>query len=196
MRAELLLLRQRWQNPALVRVRVPLLFGLLALSAVAGCSGEVKVRTQTDPLADLRAYRTYRWMSRDPAAIDNPRRSLLDEQVKLEVDGRLAMDGYQKTGVESPDFLVGYQWVIGRAAADTLGDFIGYRSAGGTKSLVEAYAIGYEEGVLTLEFMDTKTRRVIWEASAKALVGRNDQPEKLDEVIGAMLKTLKQDDEE
>jgi len=167
-------------------------FGLLALGVVGGCAREVTVRARMG-VASLHPYRTYGWMSRDPKAIDNPGRTVLDNQVHLEVDGYLATQGFQMTALETPDFMVGYEWKIGTAAADTLGDFFRYRGAGGTKQLTEAFAIGYEEGIFTLQFIDTGTRRTIWEAQAKALVGRNDQPESLDQVIAAMFKKLEEE---
>ena len=167
--------------------------GALLLAALPGCSNPVKVQTNLGALNLLHTYHTYAWMSRDPTAIDNAGRIVLDQQVHLDVDGYLALRGFQKTGLESPDFMVGYEWKIGPGAADTIGDYFWYRGAGGTKNLVDAYAVGYEEGVFTLEFIDTSTRRTIWQAQTKALVGRNDQPEKLEDVIAAVFQKLEED---
>ncbi len=173
--------------------------GLLIALTIAGCSA-IPVQTEADPFANLRAYHTYRWMSRDRPSLltnyDRERRELLDARVELGVDGYLATMGYQKSGMDTPDFLIGYQWAIGHAAADTLREFYRYRMSGGNKMLVEAYAIGYEQGVFILEIMDTGTRKIVWRAAAKAAVGRNDQPEKLDEIIAEMMRKLKQGDDQ
>ena len=62
----------------------------------------------------------------------------------------------------------------------------GYRGAGG----ISTYE--YEEGSLILDFVDTKSKKMIWRGVAKADVMNADSPEKIEKLINeAVQKILK-----
>ncbi len=149
---------------------------LLALAALAaaGCSS-IKVQTQYDPAAPLATYKTYAWLATEPgaeqaAAIRNPSVRAL---VVGAIDRELQKKGVARTTPDaSPDFFVS---VIGWAQTRVEVTSYGYAYGG-------AYVYGpygphavavpvagveqYTDGTLVLDFVDARTRKLVWRGTA------------------------------
>jgi hypothetical protein len=87
-----------------------------------------------------------------------------------------------KTGVSAQDVIVVDDWGYGYGPYETYyGEHWG---AGG----IATYT--FEEGSLVLDFVDTKTKRLIWRGSAKAEIDSVDSPEKSTEIIDKAVKEI------
>jgi hypothetical protein len=155
----------------------------------AGCSTTTARPAEFDRTANFNRYWVYEWTSRPREGSSDL--DLIDWRIRTAVDGQLALKGRRKrVAGENADFLVGYRLMVEEATIDTFGEYFEYRRAGGSGSPQEAYVEGYEEAKLVLEMFDASERRLLWRASAKAVVDAvraRKQNERIDTVVREML---------
>ncbi len=90
-----------------------LLIGLLLLSACASSlTRDIEVHTETDPKANLAAYKSYAWLGsagllNDPQGLWKPKGFDVDREIRKLIDSRLQAKGMVRAG-NQPDLLVGY----------------------------------------------------------------------------------------
>ena len=141
-----------------------------------------------DKQVNFANIKTYDWMQvPEKAGVD----SFVVQRVKNAVNAQLKAKGITMTS-NNPDFLIaehlGKQdkvqvdnWGYGYGAR---GGYWGGYGAGG----VSTYE--YQEGSLILDFVDAKTKNLIWRGSAKAEVQNIRSPEKSEKVIGKAVKAI------
>ena len=170
-----------------------MIFCSLVLAAVvSGCSSNVRLKAaEYDPSVHFGAYRTYAWTggSLRGGAEDV---EMLDWRVHQAVDGQLASKGYVKQSASaSADFIVRYRVELEELMVDSFREYFAYREAGGTGSPQEAFAPGFEEATLILEFFDGKTRQLGWRGRAVAVVHpkkSENQNERVNKAVAQMLE--------
>jgi hypothetical protein len=155
---------------ALLLHALPLLVAGCGLTKTAG--SDIRVHSEMLPWAQVSGHRTYRWWA--PPLIErrggySEREARIDWQVRKAVDGSLAARGYALDAAGRPDFVVSYHVAIEQDSTSSFQDYLTYRAEGGPKDMGEAF-IGYDRGVLELDFEDAVTRRVAWRAVASAVV--------------------------
>ena len=167
-------------------------FVLFLVGFVVSCSTIYGVQYDYDKQADFESLKTYGWMTvPEKANID----SLNVERVKKAVNTELQAKGLMMTS-NDPDFLIAEHlgkkdkvqvtnW--GYGYGPHYGGYRGgYWGPGGTT------ASEYEEGSLILDFVDAKSKKMIWRGVAKAEVQNVDTPEKKEKLINkAVQKILK-----
>ena len=170
--------------------RTFLLLSLVSLS-ILGC-GTIRISAYPDPAPDMQGYRTYSWMSRATPPPDRDRAAIasLDARVRAAVDANLSLKGYLQRSLSVPDFLVGYRAVTQLKTTESLRELYDYRLAGGGKAVQDSCARGFEEASLTLEIIDTKTRHILWRASAVSVVGEKRGGDRVAEAVRLMLEKL------
>lgn len=163
---------------------------LLTLAPLVGCAGDkMLVRAELDPAANVGVYRTFAWLPVKPGIPGEPRRDnvLLDRDIRATVDETLRQKGYAKADSGTPDFLIGYRADIKEKAINSVRDYYEYRQLGGKEAVTDAYVFGHEEGTLSLDVVDGRSGRLVWRASATAVVDPTERKTRIAEALRKML---------
>ena len=169
---------------------------ILALAlgiSLAGCAtAPMDIDFDYDTGADFAALKTFSWM---PATGNAAADELLVKRIRGSVDRGLNAKGRMPS--ENPDFLIAMQ-LSGRTAYGgsvgvgmSVGIPVGRAgrvSVGGGKSK----PIEKKEGTVVLDFLDAKTKSLVWRATASGAVEAKPTPEeqqqRIDEVVAEMLE--------
>jgi hypothetical protein len=161
-----------------MRIRYWLAAGIPLLAA---CS-TMNVTTAKDPTADLSKYRTYAWAPepKTPSGEVLPK-SIMDQTVKANVEKNLVSKNLVPvTPGEQPDLLIAYAAITRNAAS--------YSSHYGYYGEVYREPYIYRQGALTLEFIDPKNNKVVWQGTASDAV--NDAGADQKQITQAVNKIL------
>ena len=155
---------------------------LLSIGWMSGCSTVYDVRYDYDKHTDFHELKTYDWM---PAPDELDMDDLVLERIKNATDAELAAKGLVKAP-SAPDFhVVPHVSAQEKIEVNNWGYRYGpYDMYGGTfwgPGGVPTYS--YEEGTLVLDFVDTKTKQLIWRGSANAEIDTVDSPEESWKII-------------
>jgi len=169
---------------------------MLALAfafAAAGCATPpMEIDFDYDTGADFAALKTFNWM---PASGNAAADELLVKRLRASVDRGLLGKGRTQSG--SPDFLIAMQLSGRTAYGGSVGMGVsvgipvgraGRVSVGGGKSK----PIEKKEGTVVLDFLDAKTKSLVWRATAAGAVLPNPTPDeqqkRIDEIVAQMLE--------
>ena len=164
---------------------------LAALLMVSGCGSSISVNHDYDVNAPFADYRTYDWIPLPEAKPGNAstavqRNDLLDKRIKNAL-GDALLDKGLAPNTNSPDILVVFH--VGVQDKVQVTDW-GYRYSdyywgwGGRE--IDVY--NYKEGTLIIDFIDAKTKNLIWRgAGKKALDDGKQSPEKSDKIIRSVV---------
>lgn len=159
---------------------------LLLLLLSAACSPIYEVAYDYDAEMDLTSFGTYDWLP-IPEMVRTD--DILAKRVKRATNAELGEKGFRMT-TDNPDFLIAMH--AGSEEKVTQRDW-GYSYSrnwhtGGGRSR----AFRYQEGTLVLDFVDGKSRQLVWQGRAKGFVEKNSNPKKDDKLVNeAVRKTLK-----
>lgn len=166
---------------------------LLVVVGIAGCATPPSVTYDYDTSANFAALKTFAWM---PATGNAASDELLVKKIRNTLDSQLQAKGRTPTQADA-DFLIGMQLSgkttyggstgVGVSVGIPVGR-AGRVSVGGGKSVPTEK----KEGTLVVDFVDAKTRSLLWRATASGAVDPAATPEqqqqRIDEVIAEMLK--------
>lgn len=162
--------------------------------SLAGCvTPPMEIDFDYDTGADFAALKTFGWM---PATGNAAADELLVKRIRGSVDRGLQAKG-RTPSADNPDFLIAMQ-LSGRTAyggSTAVGVSVGIPvgragrvSVGGGKSK----PIEKKEGTVVLDFLDAKTKSLLWRATASGAVEPSPSPEEqqkhIDEVVAQMLE--------
>ncbi|BBO68121.1 hypothetical protein DSCA_20510 [Desulfosarcina alkanivorans] len=170
---------------------------LLAALIAAGCSG-ITVSQDYDPATNFSSMQTFRWESEtqektgDPR-IDNP---LRDTRIRSALERLLAQRRITGSVSEAPAFLVRYQYAI-RQKLESSGTSSGIGFGMGSYGRHGGIAIGtgsqvreYEEGSLTIDFVDATSRALLWRGTGTHRFKEYGNPEKAARDINALVEKI------
>lgn len=170
---------------------------LTAVLAGAGCSS-MQITSDHAPAVDFQSLSRYGWLPDPRPKTGDPRldSSLLDQRVRRAVDAQLAARGYPEVSADEADFLVTYHAALeSKLDVDTIYRTYGYGYGWGRgygPAEVDTVVRQYEQGTLLLDFVDPKTRKLIWRGSASAEITPDSTPEKrqerINEAVARMLE--------
>lgn len=171
-----------------------------ALAAAIACSG-ISVNTDYDPAYDYSKLRSYHWYSEGSGQTGDPRidNTLVQQRIHRAVDYQLSRRGFRRA--EAPraaDFLVAYNVITEKQleAQTYHTGYGGYRGGyygrgGGIGVGVSQTEIReYEVGTLLLDFVDPKTKALLWRGEAKARLDPNQTPERRDALVNEAVSKL------
>jgi len=164
----------------------------LLCMVVVACASPLVVNSDYDTTADFAMFKTYNWM---PATGNAAGDELLIKNIRAAVDAQLRKKGRALVN-DSPDFLIGMA-LSGKttyggstAVGVSIGIPVGRRasiSVGGGKSKAHESI----EGTLVLDFVDAKSKNLVWQATATDAVNPSASSEErqrhINEVVTAML---------
>jgi hypothetical protein len=164
-------------------------FVLFLIGFTVSCSSTYDVKHDYDKKVNFSDLKTFDWMQvPEKAGIS----TLTVQRVINAVNAELKAKGFMRSP-DNPDFLIAQH--IGKRDqvqvsdwGDGYGGHRGYR--GGYWGPSGATTYQYEEGSLILDFVDPKTKDLIWRGSAKAEVQNIDTPEKREKTINAAVKDI------
>src|SRR3954451_13207477 len=165
----------------------------ITLVAMVACATPpLKMDFDYDTSADFAALKTYDWM---PATGNAATDELLIKRIRSAVESELNAKGHALDAA-NPDFLIAMQLSgktvyggstgVGMSVGIPVGK-AGRISVGGGKSK----PIEKKEGTLVLDFLDAKTKALLWQGTASGAVQPAASPEeqqrRINEVIAQML---------
>jgi hypothetical protein len=172
-------------------------YGLaLALAVMTGgCAttpgSDVDVTFDYDTAANFDALKSYSWM---PPAGNAASDELLVKRIKNSLDTQLQAKG-RAPAEANPDFLIGMQLSgkttyggstgVGVSVGIPVGR-AGRVSVGGGKS----QAIEKKEGQLVLDFVDAKSKSLLWRATASGAVNPGQTPEQQQQRINGVIAEM------
>ncbi len=165
------------------------LFVLFFIGFTISCASIYGVQHDYDKQVNFANLKTYGWMPIPEKANIN---SLNVERVKNAVNAEMKAKGLMMTS-DNPDFLIAEHlgkkdkvqvtdWGYGYGPHG--GYWGGYWGPGG----VSTYE--YEEGSLILDFVDAKSKKMIWRGVAKAQIDSADTPEKKEKLINEAVNEI------
>ena len=166
-----------------MRIRnVLLLLCLLVLTLT--CSSVYDVSYDFDKQADFARLKTYDWLPvPEKVAID----TLVLNRIKNAANTQLEGKGFRMLP-DNPDFLVAMH--AGTKEKVSYRDW-GY-SYGGYWRGPRYSSLNYEEGTLILDFVDAKSKELIWRGVAKGFVGSAQTPEETDKLVNEFVQKILQ----
>lgn len=172
---------------------IKVLLVLISVGLIVSCSKTYSVKSNYDRQVNFADIKTYDWLP-VPESATLDQRSI--QTIKKAVNAELKAKGLAISS-DNPDFLiaehVGKQskvettdWGYGyRTHEETTGGFGGGYSGASKPTLRQ-----YEEGVLILDFVDPKTKEMIWRGSVKAEIQKVNTPEKSEALINQAVRKI------
>ena len=163
----------------------------VALILLSGCS-TLSVDYDFDQKANFSQYKKYDWL---PFPKDMKVDELNRARFVTAVEDNLAKKGFNQNS-SKPDFVIATHfgkenkvditnWGYSYAPNGYYGGY-GYRHSGYAGSHVNTGGVSvyeYEQGTLILDLVDANTKKLIWRATAKAIISPASTPEKQTEKI-------------
>jgi hypothetical protein len=174
-------------------LRLPCLAAVAVSTLVLTSCAPVRVNSYLERGTDFSRYRTYNWGPPDSWTTGDPRldnNPFFQELVRADVDKQLFGRGFEKTMSETPDLRLHYHASFTQRI-DANG--IDAEYGGCDKHHCQPYV--YEAGTLLLDFVDTRTNRVVWRGWAEGSVDGvidNQQwlEQRVDEAVRRILARL------
>ena len=129
--------------------------------------------------ADLTSYKTFNWISHSKASFivreaEPPNRDLIKKLLKESVNKQLTIRGFSQKS-DSPDLLISYLF---GADVTSRNDLL-YKAGNEGNLNVQQY----KKGAILLDFVDGKTRELLWRVDASDIESRNPTPDKIKKAI-------------
>ena len=179
------------RNPGSVFLALAVVVAGATLVGCATSPGNVDVTFDYDTGANFAALKSYSWMPPTGNAVGD---ELLVKRIKTTVDSQLQAKG-PVPAEANPDFLIGMQLSgkstyggstgVGVSVGIPVGR-AGRVSVGGGKS----QAIEKKEGTLVLDFVDAKSKSLLWRATASGAVEPKSSPEQQQQRINAVVAEM------
>ncbi len=171
----------------LVMKRLSLFIAFCLMVFTMSCA-TMAVKSDYDRDVNFANYRTFDWMAQPQKPVTNPvaQNSLLDKRIKTAVNSKLTAKGYQQQS-DNPDFLIVYHSGLkDKVDVTSWGYGYGRRGYGGGERIDVRQ---YKEGTLIFDFVDSKTKQLIWRGWAVGVV--NNLEKTAEYIDDAVEKTLK-----
>ena len=156
------------------------------LAILTGCS-ESRIEYDYDTEADFTNLNSFDWLTSPEEVREN---ELVAKRVRNAVNRNLTAKGFRKVS-ESPDLLIALY--IGRQLKrDYLDSGYSYpeHTAYQPRDPIRAYE--YEEGTLTLDFVNFRTKELVFRGTARAVINPATTPQerkkKIDEAVSKILE--------
>ena len=166
----------------------------IATLAVTGCA-TMNVSSHVRSGVDFTQYRTYDWGAADALPTGDPRldkNPFFQDHMQGAVEKQMAAKGFERAAAGTPDLRIHYHAnITQRIDIDRADRDRGYCY----EDDCQAGVIEYEAGTIVLDFVDTRTNKVIWRGWAQdsldgVLDNKDRMERKIDEAVSRMLARL------
>ena len=159
-----------------------------------GCSG-VQVNQDYDPATDFSSMQAYRWESdtqekTGDLRIDNP---LRDARIRAAVARQLSDKGFVRSEAGTVAFLVRYRYTLRqKIESDGAGGGIGFGigSYGGVAIGTGSNIREYDEGTLTIDFVDATSQTLLWRGTGTQRFREYKDPKKASRDIDTLVEKI------
>jgi hypothetical protein len=155
-----------------------LLAAVLVSSAGLGACNTIRVTNDYDTSVDFAALETWSWYPEAGAPGSDPEGivSLTSSRIRADLESELVARGYSKS--TDGDFEVAFHAVLSRRVDAGTAPY-GYAWRRGYMGMAAAPDIMfYDEGTLLVDFIDPKTKTMIWRGTATSVVDPGSSAEK------------------
>lgn len=161
--------------------RTTSLLAVVALLAACSTFQPPRSDSQSDPNANIPAYRTFGWQAPAGGDADAPLR-LVDVHLRTAIKNELVRRGYAEDQ-DNPDFRVGYETVeYEKVKSNPVRIGIGVGSwggnVGGSVGVGTSGIDSYEEGRLLIHVYDAKSNKEVWLGTTTGRLPDNGPNEK------------------
>ena len=175
-----------------MKISALLLVAVVALS-LAGCSS-VNITTDYDRAFDFASLKTYDWMATSASAVTADQQaamfqtSIVNKNIKNAVNANLAPKGLTQNSTNPDFYVISHLGTEQKVNVTNYGYGYGARwgGYGGGVDVTQ-----YTQGTLILDFIDAKTKELIWRGVASGALAQNPDPaeaqQKINDIIGSML---------
>jgi len=165
-------------------MKLPRMLALFVAITTIGCSS-VSVMYDYDAQFDFASLKVYDWMAK-PSGVST-RMGFFDERVTHAVNSQLAAKGYEGEST-NPDFLIAYH--VGVRDRINVQDW-GYNYGPRGYPLDRDISVQqYTQGTLILDFVDPKTKQLIWRGTAQGVVDPGSSPETKEEKVNEAVSRI------
>ncbi len=153
-----------------------------ALGFLLSCSS-IQVNQDYDDAFDFSKLKTFDFFPSNPGS----KMSQLNERrVKKALDAQLTAKGYSKFST-NPDFLIAlHSGAQQKTDINNYGYGLGWHGWG--MGGVDVYQ--YEEGTLIVDFIDSKSKNLVWRGTARSILPNNPSPEQATDLINKVVAKI------
>lgn len=166
---------------------------VLLLSA---CSS-IKGNWDYDPQVNFSQYQTYAWVKQKDGDMGYHLDGLMEQRIHNAVDSQLAAKGIKQVPNKSAQLLVNYITKIDKKVdVDTFHTNFGYYPYYGPNwwwggsTQTQTSVREYEVSTLLIDFVDAKTKKLIWRGAIKDTVRKSRSPQQKTEIINQKISKL------
>ncbi len=188
-------------------------FAVLCSAIFLSACQPMSVNTQADPYADFSAYQRFDWLpEKEKLSVD---KALLVKQLKFAVERELQAKDVVKSA-QQPDFLISFYGSQKQRSSERTIENANYwgdrqrypyydnaplddkshwrypphkRDTNYTRT-VETQTIEYKEGTLVIDFVDAKSKQLIWQATLQGVIDERDPVGQLDKAVVKALQAF------
>jgi hypothetical protein len=174
---------------------------IIAVLALSACSS-LKTSSDYDPAVNFTDVKTYAWVEKKTADATYHLDGLMDQRVRAAVNDQLQLKGLSMVSADKADVLVNYLTKVDKKInVDTFNTNYGYnpyygagwgRGGMGGVGHTQTTVREYEVGTLILDFVDTKSGKLVWRGSVADTMRDKDTPEERVEVVNIAIGALLQ----
>ncbi len=167
-------------------------FCVFFLVGLVGCSS-LTIYRDFDSDIDFSQYRKYVWLTGDSIPGNQlSRNPLMQKRVKAVVDSILAARGLQKVETERlADLMVlVYRGIEEKIEIEDWGGRERYSPSWRPVDEQLVTVDQYEEGTLTIDFVDLKREQMVWRGMAKKVLPGNRDPRKMEKLIKRVIEQI------
>jgi hypothetical protein len=162
--------------------KVALVLISFLIASSMSCSAIYDVSYDYDRNAEVLELRTYDWL---PVPGGAEMDSLLENRIKNSVDNQLESKGLRRTS-DHPDFLIAmHAGTEEKVRYTDWGYHYGPYWRGPSYSKFK-----YQEGTLILDFVDSRSKQLIWRGVARGFVDSDMTPEKTDKLVNEAVQKI------
>lgn len=149
---------------------------------------QMEVKAEYDKkIKYLKTYKTYKFMGNASFPVDDTKYTPFQQRTVLNtIHEELSWLGMKET--ETPDLHI-YVYAIVENKTETQTEMPTHKNEYGTVVQLKTTIVNYDEGTLVLDFVDAKTKKLVWRGSANDVVS-NNQKEVLKSLKRAIRKML------
>lgn len=175
------------------------LTAVVALLSFHGCASGPAVNVDYDQQANFQTLKSYAWAPiTEEEQREKSRNSLIHERIQTAVTANLTGRGYTKAAVADADFLVTHTIKVEQIThtVDTRMT-VGYGRYGshggfsiGAGMPVNTAIEQYKVGVLIIDVIDARLKRLIWRGTSERILGEVTSPQERTDLINSTVNDI------
>ena len=172
------------------------LFIAATVLLLSACSS-IKGNWDYDPQVNFSQYKTYAWVHKKAGEAGYQLDGLMEQRIHNAVDSQMTTKGIKRVSNKSAQLLVNYVTKTDKKVdVDTFHTDYGYYPRyypnwwWGGSTQTQTSVREYEVSTLFVDFVDAKTKKLIWRGAIKDTVKKGKTPQQKTEIINQKISKL------